>query len=60
MDILSETGLQKIIILCMMVEGNRVHHLRAVSIYGKKSWEKDLSFKEGVTDLWGCTTLLTR
>ena len=27
LDILSESGLQKFLIFCMMVEGNKVHHL---------------------------------
>ena len=34
-DILSETGRQKFLIFCMIVEGNRGHHLSAVPFCGK-------------------------
>ena len=35
LDIFSETGHQKFLIFCMMVEGNRGHHLSVVPYLGK-------------------------
>ena len=35
LDIFSETGHQKFLIFCMMVEGNRGHHLSVVLYLGK-------------------------
>ena len=34
-DIFSETGHQKFLIFCMMVEGNKGHHLNVVPYFGK-------------------------
>ena len=35
LDIFSETGHQKFLIFCLMVEGNRGHHLNVVPYFGK-------------------------